>query len=70
MGSGTGDGSNRPESQTASPGAITGLGNLKRKMAALDLEREALKVDQAILKEEVITMTRSLEKMADNIIAV
>jgi hypothetical protein len=39
-------------------------------MAAIDLEREAFKVDQAILKEEVSTMTSSLEKMADEIIAV
>jgi hypothetical protein len=69
-GSGTGDGSNRPESQTASPGAITGLINLKRKMAAIDLEREAFKVDQSSLKEEVSTMTSSLEKMVDDIIAV
>jgi hypothetical protein len=39
-------------------------------MAAIDLEREAFKVDQASLKEEVSTMTSSLEKMADDIIAV
>jgi hypothetical protein len=70
MESGTGDGSNRPSSQTYSAGAITGLSNLKRKMAVIDLEREALKVDQASLKEEVSTMTISLEKMADDIIAV
>jgi hypothetical protein len=50
MESGTGDGSNLPATQTDSPGAITGLGNLKRKMAAIDLEREAFKVDQASLK--------------------
>jgi hypothetical protein len=29
-------------------------------MAAIDLEREAFKVDQASLKEEVSTMTSSL----------
>jgi hypothetical protein len=68
--SGTGDGSNPLATQTDSPGAITGLSNLKRKMAAIDLEREAFKVDQAILKEVVSTMTSSLEKMADDIIAV
>jgi hypothetical protein len=38
-------------------------------MAAIDLEREAFKVDQTILKEEVSTMASSLEKMADDIIA-
>jgi hypothetical protein len=70
MQSGTGDGSNLPTSQNESPGAITGLSNLKRKMAAIDLERGAFKVDQASLQEEVITMTSSLENMADNIIAV
>jgi hypothetical protein len=70
MGSGTVDVSSRPESQTAIPGAIHGLRNLKRKMAAIDLEREAFKVDQASLNEEVSTMTISLEKMANNIIAV
>jgi hypothetical protein len=70
MGSGTGDGSKRPESQTDSPGATTGLINLKRKMAAIDLEREAFKVDQVSLKEKVSTMTSCLENMADNIIAV
>jgi hypothetical protein len=70
MESGTGDGSNLPAMQTDSPCAITGLSNLKRKMAAIDLEREAFKVDQASLKEEVSTMTSSLEKMSDNIIAV
>jgi hypothetical protein len=43
---GTGDGSNPLATQTYSPGAITGLRNLKRKMAAIDLEREAFKVDQ------------------------
>jgi hypothetical protein len=68
--SGTGDGSNPLATQTDSPGAITGLSNLKRKMAAIDLEQEAFKVDQASLKEEVSTMTSSLEKMADDIIAV
>jgi hypothetical protein len=67
MESGTGDGSNFPATQTDSPGAITGLSNLKRKMAAIDLEQEAFKVDQA---SEVIMMTSSLEKMADDIIAV
>jgi hypothetical protein len=70
MESGSGDGSNLPAMQTDSPGAITGLSNLKRKMAAIDLKREAFKVDQASLKEEVSTMTSSLEKMADDIIAV
>jgi LPS O-antigen subunit length determinant protein (WzzB/FepE family) len=39
-------------------------------MAAIDLEQEAFKVDQASLKEEFSTMTSSLEKMADDIIAV
>jgi hypothetical protein len=39
-------------------------------MAAIDLEREAFKVDQASLKEEFSTMTSSLEKMADDILAV
>jgi LPS O-antigen subunit length determinant protein (WzzB/FepE family) len=39
-------------------------------MAAIDIKREAFKVDQASLKEEVSTMTSSLEKMADDIIAV
>jgi hypothetical protein len=68
--SGRGDGSNLPVSQTDSPGAITGLSNLKRNMAAIDLEREAFKVDQASLKEEVSTMTSSLENMADDVIAV
>jgi ParB-like chromosome segregation protein Spo0J len=68
--SGTGDGSNPIATQTDSPGDITGLSNLKRKMAAIDLEREAFKVDQESLKEEVGTMTSSLEKMADDIIAV
>jgi hypothetical protein len=67
---GTGDGSNLPTLQNDNPGAITGLSNLKMKMAAIDLEREAFKVDQAGLKEEVTTMTSSLEKMADDIIAV
>jgi hypothetical protein len=70
MESGTGDGSNLPATQTDSPGAITGQSNLKIKMAAIDLEQEAFKVDQASLKEEVSTMTSSLEKMAGNIIAV
>jgi hypothetical protein len=70
MESGTGDGSNLPATQTDSPGAITGLSNLKRKMAAIDLEREAFKVYQASIKEEVSTMTSSLEKMAEDIIAV
>jgi hypothetical protein len=43
---------------------------LKRKKAEIDLEREAFKVDQASLKEEVSMRTSSLEKMADDIIAV
>jgi hypothetical protein len=67
---GTGDGSNLPATQTDITGAVTGLSNLKRKMAAIDLEREAFKVDQARLKEEVSTMTSSLENMANDIIAV
>jgi hypothetical protein len=32
---------------------MTGLSNLKIKMAAIDIEREAFKVDQASLKEVV-----------------
>jgi hypothetical protein len=60
MESGTGDGSNLPVTQTDIPGAITGLSNLKIKMAAIDLKREAFKVDQASLKEEVSKMTSSL----------
>jgi hypothetical protein len=68
--SGTGDGSNPLATQTDSPGAITRLSNLKRKMATIDLLQEAFKVDQASLNEEVSTMTSSLEKMADDIIAV
>jgi peptidoglycan hydrolase CwlO-like protein len=43
---------------------------LKSKIAAIGLEREAFKVDQARLKEEVSTMTRSLKKMAEDIKAV
>jgi hypothetical protein len=70
MESGTGEGSNLPATQTDSPGAITGLSNLKRKMAAIDLERGDFKVYQASLKEEVSKMTSSLKKMADDIIAV
>jgi uncharacterized membrane-anchored protein YhcB (DUF1043 family) len=70
MESGTGYGSNLPATQTDSPGAITGLSNLKIKMDEIDLEREAFKVDQASLKEEVSTMASSLENMADDIIAV
>jgi hypothetical protein len=70
MESGTGDGSNIRATQTDSPGAINGLSNLKTKMATIDLEREAFKVDQASINEEVSTMTSSLEKMADDIIAV
>jgi hypothetical protein len=70
MESGSIDGSNLPATQTNSPGAITIISNLKRKMAAIEIEREAFKVDQASLKEEVSTMTSSLEKMADDIIAV
>jgi hypothetical protein len=68
--SGTGYVSNPLATQTDSPGSITGLINLKRKMAAIDLEREVFKVDQASLKEEVSTMNSSLKNMADNIIAV
>jgi hypothetical protein len=68
--SGTGDGSNPPATQTDSPGAITGLINLKRKMAANDIEWEAFKIDQASLTEEVSTITSYPEKMADDIIAV
>jgi hypothetical protein len=67
---GTGDGSNLPATQSDIPGAMTGTSDLKRKMAAIDLEREAFKVDQARLKEEVSTMTSSLENMAGDIIAV
>jgi hypothetical protein len=62
---GTGDGSNLPAPHTDIPGAITGLSNLKR-----NIEREAFKVDQASLKEEVSTMTSSLENMEDDIISV
>jgi hypothetical protein len=39
-------------------------------MAAIDLEREVFKVDQASLKEKFSTMTSSLENMVDDIIAV
>jgi hypothetical protein len=68
--SGTGNGSNPLATQTDIPGAVTGISNLRRKMDAIDLEREAFKVDQASLKEEVSKMTSSLKKMTDDIIAV
>jgi hypothetical protein len=50
MDSRTGDGSNLPASQIDSPGAISGISNLGKKMAAIYLKREAFKVDQASLK--------------------
>jgi hypothetical protein len=39
-------------------------------MAAIDLKWETFKVDQASLKEELSTMTSSLENMSDGIISV
>jgi hypothetical protein len=44
---GTGDGLNIPATQTDSPGAIAGLGNLKRKIAAIDLEKLSKLIKQA-----------------------
>jgi hypothetical protein len=43
MESGTGDRSNLPATQTDSPGAITGLGNLEKKWLQLTSNRRLLK---------------------------
>jgi hypothetical protein len=51
-------------------GAISGLSNLKRKIDKIDQERELFKAEHAKLEDEVSSMTNSLSKLGDEIIAI
>jgi septal ring factor EnvC (AmiA/AmiB activator) len=51
-------------------GAISGLSNLKRKIDKIDQERELFKAEHAKLEDEVSSVTNSLSKSGDEIIAI
>jgi cytochrome c556 len=55
---------NQPE------GAISGLSNLKRKKDKIDQDRELFKAEHAKLEDEVISVTNSLSKFGDEILAI
>jgi chromosome segregation ATPase len=44
-------------------GAISGLSNLKRKLAEIDKERELYKIEQTKMEDEISTVTNSLSKV-------
>jgi hypothetical protein len=60
---GSGATTNQPE------GVISGLYNFKRKMDKIDRERELFKAEHAKLEDEVSSVTNSLSKLGDEIIA-
>jgi hypothetical protein len=49
-------------------GAISGLSNLKRKLAEIDKERELYKIEQTKMEDEISTVTNSLSKLGDQMI--
>jgi predicted nucleic acid-binding Zn-ribbon protein len=49
---------------------ISGLRKLKRKMDEIDPEREAFKIEQSTLEEEVSTVTCSLTKLTEDILGI
>jgi chromosome segregation ATPase len=49
-------------------GAISGLSNLKRKLAEIDKEREIYKIEQTKMEDEISTVTNSLSKLGDQMI--
>jgi hypothetical protein len=49
-------------------GAISGLSNLKRKLAEIDKEQELYKVEQTKMEDEISTLTNSLSKLGDQMI--
>jgi hypothetical protein len=61
---GSGPTTNQPE------GAISGLSNFKRKMDKIDQERELFKAEHAKLEHEFSSVTYSLSKLGDNILAI
>jgi hypothetical protein len=61
-------GSGTPRTQPE--GAISGISNLKCKMDNTDQEREFFKVEHSKLEDEVRSVTNSLSKFADEIIAI
>jgi chromosome segregation ATPase len=61
---GSGPTAKQPES------AISGLSNLKRKMDKIDQERELFQAEHARLEDEASSLTNSLSKLGDDIIAI
>jgi hypothetical protein len=62
--------SNSSDSNTQehSEGAISGLSNLKRKLADRDKERELYKIEQTKMEDEISTVTNSLSKLGEQMI--
>jgi hypothetical protein len=54
--------------QEQSKGAISGLSNLKRKLAEKDNEGELYKIEQTKMEDEISTVTNSLSKLGDQMI--
>jgi septal ring factor EnvC (AmiA/AmiB activator) len=54
--------------QEQSEGAISGLSNLKRKLAEIDKERELYKIEQTKMEDEISTVKKSLSKLGDQMI--
>jgi chromosome segregation ATPase len=46
-------------------GAISGLSNLKRKLAEIDNERELYKIEQTNMEDEISTVKKTLSKLGD-----
>jgi hypothetical protein len=51
--------------QEQSEGAISGLSNLKRKLAEIDKEKELYKIEQTKMEDEISTVTNSLSRLRD-----
>jgi hypothetical protein len=56
--------------QDQQEGAISGLSNLKRKLAEIDKERELYKIEQTKTEDEISTVTNSLSKLGDKMIQI
>jgi hypothetical protein len=58
----------KSKKQDQQEGAISGLSNLKRKLAEIDKERELYKIEQTKMEDEISTVTNSLSKLGDQMI--
>jgi hypothetical protein len=54
--------------QDQQEGAVSGLSNLKLKLAEIDKERELYKIEQTKMEDEISTVTNYLSKLGDQMV--